>query len=465
MIFKLGDMIHPDLIKSGQGPRLAFLENADPKEIAETLISFANTEGGTIVIGLKEDGKASNNKIDSPKLEQALKEADEHCNPTVVVGNWEELDLDNGKVYVLRVPRSIELHALADGRVLIRSGTRNRPLGGQEILRLASAKNTGDFELEGLPGATRDDFSRKIIDEYLEKRADRTKRPFSGKVDDLLTEIGAIDSEGKPTVSGVLLFCEYPQQWLPQSSVVFAKFVGKTPRGESGLAGYTRREELTGPLPRLIEAAWNLIWSEMAVSAVVKGLEREETYEYPQFAVREAIVNAICHRDYRLKGRRIEIRMYSDRLEVISPGGLPGFITVENIKDEHFSRNPRIVNGLFQWGYIEELGLGIDRMIEVMQQAGHKPPTFDARPYSFAVTLYNAREKQTPPEWTRNTNHRQARALQYIRDKGSITNREYRQLCEGVSAETLRLDLVDMVEKDILVKIGSKKGTYYILKS
>jgi ATP-dependent DNA helicase RecG len=202
----------------------------------------------------------------------------------------------------------------------------------------------------------------------------------------------------------------------------------------------------------------------MAVSAVVKGLEREETYEYPQFAVREAIVNAICHRDYRLKGRRIEIRMYSDRLEVISPGGLPGFITVENIKDEHFSRNPRIVNGLFQWGYIEELGLGIDRMIEVMKQAGHKPPTFDARPYSFAVSLFNVREKQAPPEWTRNTNHRQARALQYIRDNGSITNREYRQLCEGVSAETLRLDLVDMVEKGILVKVGSKKGTYYILK-
>ncbi len=202
----------------------------------------------------------------------------------------------------------------------------------------------------------------------------------------------------------------------------------------------------------------------MAVSAVVKGLEREETYEYPQFAVREAIVNAVCHRDYRLKGRRIEVRMYSDRLEVISPGGLPGFITVENIKDEHFSRNPRIVNGLFQWGYIEELGLGIDRMIEVMEQAGHQPPDFDARPYSFAVTLYNERKTQKPPEWTRNTNHRQARALQYIREKGSITNREYRGLIKGVSAETLRLDLSDMVEKGILLKVGSKKGTYYILK-
>lgn len=457
-------MPNSELIKSGPGPRVAFLEKPDPQTVAETMVAFANTEGGTIVIGLKESGEPSKAKIDNETLESALKTADDHCNPTVVVGTWEEIDQDEAKLYALRVPRSIELHALADGRVLIRSGAKNRPLGGQEILRLASAKNTGDFESEALPGAAREDFSKKMLDEYLEKRAERTKRPFNGQVDDLLKEIGALNADGKPTMTGILLFSEYPQQWLPQSSVVFAKFVGKTPRGESGLAGYSRREELTGPLPRLIESAWNLIWSEMAVSAVVKGLEREETFEYPQFAVREAIVNAICHRDYRLKGRRIEIRMYSDRLEVISPGGLPGFITVENIKDEHFSRNPRIVNGLFQWGYIEELGLGIDRMMEVMQQAGHKPPMFDARPYSFAVTLLNEREKQAPPEWTRNTNHRQARALQYIRDQGSITNREYRQLCEGVSAETLRLDLADMVEKGILLKVGSKKGTYYIIK-
>lgn len=508
-------MPNTEILKSGEGPRLAFMESADAKEIAETLVAFANTEGGMIVIGLQSDGKPSTAKIEGNDIDIALQKADDLYNPPVVIEKWEELPLDISKdsdddessnktdqpakskesdkadtaseedsdnadkkedrkatatvtkiatAYVIRVPRSIELHALSDGRVLIRSGKTNRPLGGQEILRLASAKNTGDFESDGVPGATKDDFSRKMIDEYLEKRAERTKRPYNGKIDDLLVEIGALTREGNPTVSGILLFSEYPQQWLPQSGVVFAKFIGTTPRGESGLAGYSRREELTGPVPRLIEATWNLVWSEMAVSAVVKGLEREETFEYPQFAVREALVNAICHRDYRLRGRRIEVRMFSDRLEVISPGGLPGFITVENIKDEHFSRNPRLVNGLFQWGYIEELGLGIDRMMEVMEQAGHQPPKFDARPYSFAVTLHNERKKPKPPEWTRNTNHRQARALQYIRESGSITNREYRTLIQGVSAETLRLDLADMVEKGILIKVGSKKGTYYILK-
>ncbi len=529
-------MINPDLIRQGQGPRLAFLPTPDPQAIAETLVAFANTEGGTILIGLRPDGTPADDPPTIESVQEAIKQADELYNPPVVANKWEEVrfssvngslraplvedaeavpqavavngaekaegddsesdsssgdsaagadaaeaedpfgevgsfevqtsddDAETVVVYTLRVPRSIELHAMSDGRVLIRSGDHNRPLGGQEILRLASAKSTGDYESEAVHGATRETFNREMIEEYLAKRAERTKRPYNGKVEDLLLEIGAITEDGQPTVVGILLFTEYPQQWLPQSSVVFAKFVGTTPRGESGLAGYTRREELTGPLPRLIESAWNLIWSEMAVSAVVKGLEREERTEYPQFAVREAIVNAICHRDYRLRGRRIELRMYSDRLEVISPGGLPGFITVENIKDEHFSRNPRIVNGLFQWGYIEELGLGIDRMIEVMEQAGHQPPHFDARPYSFAVTLYNEREKPKPPDWMRNTNHRQAKALQYIREQGSITNREYRQLCEGVSAETLRLDLVDMVEKGILIKVGSKKGTHYILK-
>lgn len=514
-------MITADLIKNGQGARVAFLHKADPKLFSETLIAFANAEGGVIVVGLHEDGTPSSAKLDMEVVQKMHKSADELCSPPVVVDRWEEVLMTEGEdddepeeeegeeptafykrdtvtlfdtasvkddddaflqaaqekpapkpsepkptftVYAVRVPRSLELHTLTDGRMLIRSASKNRPLGGQEIIRLASTKSTGEFEAETLPGATREDFSRRMIDEYLEKRAERSKRPYNGKIDDLLQEIGALTADGKPTVMGIMMFSEYPQQWLPQSSVVFAKFVGTTPRGESGLAGYVRREELTGPLPRLIESAWNLIWSEMAVSAVVKGLEREEKTEYPQFAVREAIVNSVCHRDYRLRGRRIEIRMYGDRLEVISPGGLPGFITIENIKEEHFSRNPRLVNALFQWGYIEELGLGIDRMMEVMEQAGHRPPYFDARPYSFAVTLFNAREKPRAPEWARNTNYRQARALQYIRDKGSITNREYRALCQGVSAETLRLDLVDMVEKGILIKVGSKKGTHYILK-
>jgi ATP-dependent DNA helicase RecG len=202
----------------------------------------------------------------------------------------------------------------------------------------------------------------------------------------------------------------------------------------------------------------------MRVGAVVVGLQREEQPEYPSFAVREALVNAIAHRDYRLSGRRVEIRMYEDRLEVISPGGLPGYITVDNIVEEHFSRNPRLVAGLFQWGYIEELGLGIDRMIEEMLQRGHPAPEFRATPYSFSVSLHNARERRPVPAWEQNMNERQMRALGHVREFGRITNRDYRTVCPNVSAETLRLDLADLVSKGLLLKVGDKRGTYYILK-
>jgi ATP-dependent DNA helicase RecG len=149
---------------------------------------------------------------------------------------------------------------------------------------------------------------------------------------------------------------------------------------------------------------------------------------------------------------------------VISPGGLPGFITIDNIVEEHFSRNPRLVNGLFQWGYIEELGLGIDRMIEDMVSGGQPPPRFKAQPFSFTVTLYNARERKAVPKWESVMNERQARALQFIRDSGRITSRDYQLLCPDVSPETLRLDLNDLVNRGVLLRIGAKKGTYYVIK-
>jgi ATP-dependent DNA helicase RecG len=103
-------------------------------------------------------------------------------------------------------------------------------------------------------------------------------------------------------------------------------------------------------------------------------------------------------------------------------------------------------------------------MIEEMAQAGHPPPAFKDTPYSFTVSLSNVRERPPTPRGVPTMNERQAKALAYIRENGRITNREYRQICPGVSPETLRLDFVDLVERGLLLKIGAKKGTYYILK-
>jgi ATP-dependent DNA helicase RecG len=455
-------MITTTILKAGPSQLVEYLPDLDVDALAETLVAFANGDGGTIIVGLDERGKPTG-RVYPEDVESALRRAEVLCRPPIHTG-WEQVDLAGSSLIAVSVARSAELHSVADGRVVIRMGADNRPLAGDAIRQLAATKSSGEFETEVVPGARRADLDDEVIAEYLAKREERQRRRVTAAPDELLQEIGALDARGQPTVAGMLLFGRNPQQFLPQTGLVFVKFIGTEPRGEGGLPGYGRREEITGPLARVIEGAWEVIWEEMHVGAVVKGLEREERTEYPPFAVRECLVNAVCHRDYRLKGRRIEIRMFADRMEVISPGGLPGFITVDNLVEEHFSRNPRLVAGLFQWGYIEELGLGIDRMIEEMTQAGHRPPQFKATPYSFTVSLSNVKERRAMPQWEKAMNERQARALTYLRERGQITNREYQQLCPDVSAETLRLDLADLVDRGAVMRIGAKKGTYYILK-
>jgi ATP-dependent DNA helicase RecG len=462
---------------------LALLPDANVQTLAETLVAFANSDGGTVVLGFDERGK-QNERFNIEEIEGILRQAASQTTPPVRA-MLEPMNTAEAAM-MIRVPRSLDLHSLQDGRVFVRVGADNRALTGDEIRNLATTKSGGDYEAETMPGATLDDFDDAMVAEYIEKREARTRRkldlenPTAKSAASLLKDIGALDYKGNPTVAGILLFGKNPQAFLPNSGVVFVKFPGVEPRGEGGRVGYGRREEINGPLARVVERTWQVIFEEMRVGAIVKGLEREEVLEYPEFAVREALVNAVCHRDYRMRGRRIEVRKYADRMEIISPGGLAGFITLDNIIEEHFSRNPRLVQGLFQWGYIEELGLGVDRMIEDMVAAGHPSPKFNATPYNFTVTMSNVKERRATPNisinlpsadaqvttvsGTMTVNERQARAIQYIRDHGRITNRDFQTICPNVTPETLRTDLSDLVEKNVLMRVGEKKGTYYIIK-
>ena len=463
---------------------LAILPNADTNPLAETLVAMANADGGNIVLGYDERGRVVTH-LTPEDVEGALRQAAAITQPPVRA-TVETSANPGGPPCFIFVPRSAELHTLADGRANVRTSGKNRALAGEEVRALASNKTVGDYEAESVPGAVMDDFDPAIVSEYIQKREERTRRRIAISQDQLLREIGALDHKNQPTVAGILLFGKNPQAFVPQSGIVFVKFPGVEPRGEGGRVGYGRREEIGGPLARVIERAYQVTVEEMRVGAVVKGLERQEVLEYPEFAVREALVNAVCHRDYRVRGRRIEIRKFADRLEIISPGGLAGYMTLDNIIEEHFSRNPRIVQGLFQWGYIEELGLGVDRMIEDLTAAGHPPPRFNATAYSFSVVMSNHKETKKPERHTaavapsaraaaqpvdeapavnaQGLNERQARAVKYLNEHGRITNRDYQTLCPDVSAETLRLDLSDMVDKGVLMRIGEKKGTYYILK-
>jgi ATP-dependent DNA helicase RecG len=443
---------------------LAFLPAPNAEALAETLIAFANAEGGTVILGAASGGEPAHILLED-EVGDALQAALRLCRPPVRT-EWQQETVPGGTVVVLRVERGDRLHALADGRVFVRKGAENRALEGERERSALAGRTAGEFELEPVAGARRSDLDDSVIDAFIERRQKRSPRGDAALPKDrLLQQLGALTDDRTPTVSGLLLFGREPQLFMPQSRAIFVRFEDVTPRGPGGAFGHGRREEITGPLPRVLDRAYRVTLEEMDKRAVVKGLQRHEETEYPTSAVREALVNAVAHRDYRITGRSIEIRMYTDRLEVISPGGLPGPMTLDNLVEEHYSRNPRLVAGLYEWGYIEELGLGIDRMIEDMKSAGHPEPKFAATEHSFTVILRKVQDVRVAAQAKGiELNERQTKAMEHLQRNGSITNSEYRDLCPEVGAETLRLDLADLVTRGLLLKIGDKRGTRYILK-
>ena len=215
----------------------------------------------------------------------------------------------------------------------------------------------------------------------------------------------------------------------------------------------------------------------------LEGLARADFTEYPVEAVREAVVNAVAHRDYSIRGEGIRVTMFADRIEFYSPGRLPGQVTVQNIVDERFSRNEAIVQVLADLGLIERLGYGINRMLRLMADWGLPSPTFQETAGGFLVTLRGrgvVEEAGVAPkvvpaqmrQWARlGLNERQLAAMEHLVAHGRITNREYRELSPDITDETVRRDLADLVDKNLILvdknlilRIGDKRATYYILK-
>ncbi len=229
------------LLQRGPGQTIAFIERPSANLLAETMVAFANTDGGTILLGVNRQGRVTDYLLDDD-VEDELVRAMVLCRPPVVT-SWEQFQHRDGVVVALKVARSPELHALADGRVLIRAGAQNKPPSGEVIRHLAATKSSGDFEAEPMAGTTLVDLDKHVLDEYLRLRQERGGRPLRGSLTDHLVEIGAMLEDGTPTVAGMLLFGKHPQSFLTQSRNLFFKFIGKEPRGRDGLAGYRRPGE------------------------------------------------------------------------------------------------------------------------------------------------------------------------------------------------------------------------------
>ena len=458
------------LLGAGPHARAAFFPARTNKQtLAETLAAMANADGGVVVLGVTSRG-APQPDLDLSALRELVVDAGLVTDPPLILPSPQVVETETGApVIVVQAPAGLPHVYSLRGVYWTRTGAQNRPLTTPELRRLLLDRSESGYESQPVTDAIVADLDQGRIARYLDQMGvppdeDPVQALTSRGCVTLRTLEGLPALEPTPTVAGLLLFGREPQRFLRSAELICVRYAGIV-MGDEFV-----RQDLGGTLADQIRQAEAFVTSNMRRGMRIRGLAREETTEYPLPVVREAIVNAIAHRDYSIRGEGIRVLMFADRLEVYSPGRLPGHVTVANIKDERYSRNAAIVAVLSDLGYIERLGYGIDRMIATMQEAGLPAPAFEETSAGFKVILQSTGAdlvsgQPQQQRWGHTfLNDRQEAAMAYIQQHGRITNSDLQALCPDVHPETIRRDLAELVEQNLLLRIGTKRATYYILK-
>ncbi|NTU72127.1 MAG: hypothetical protein HGB10_09960 [Coriobacteriia bacterium] len=348
-----------------------------------------------------------------------------------------------------------------------------RASGARDLDTDESAVAPLEYELTALPGTSTADLDTELVREYL--RGPTRRRSAGGVSDvgliDAMRELKAVSGPSgreRLTVLGALFFAKRPERLLVQSKVRFVEFPGVAVATTGEKVAYRYTEEVTGTITQLIARMERLHKERLAPGVLADGFRLEELPAVPLFALREAMVNAVCHRDYSLVGANIQVRLFADRLEVQSPGGLPGPVTVENILTESYARNPRVADILRDLGYVERHGLGIDNMYSSMEEGHLPPPEFRNSETSFTVILRFRPAEETDPEaWLHeigaaSLDPDMQKALVYARRVGRIAASDYASFSLEQDSQTEKR-LRRLVRDGWLIQHGTGTDAYYSL--
>jgi len=373
-----------ELIQNGENSGVEFKrDDIPPEKLAKEMAALLNLEGGHILLGVEDDRSVSGLARDPAKAEEWVMEAARtHLRPAAIP-YWETIEWSEGKILGI-----VSLSADAPDKpykakrgsawvTQIRVGTSTRDATDEEEVRLYQQSGRLQYDRKPVPGSSLADLDQRRLINYFR---DIRRQSFPAEADQegwlrllVNTELMAEDrGRAIPSTGGLLLFGTRPHKYLPQSGITAVAYVGT----EKDYAA-KERTVIRGPVVALLSETENLVDSGVITQAldfvrrntsvaawIDEGGRRQERWDYPLEAVREAIVNAIAHRDYTITVIDIELSIYSDRLEVISPGRLPNTVTVEKMRAGYrASRNELIKEVLRDYRYIEATGLGVPRKI------------------------------------------------------------------------------------------------------
>ena len=428
----------------------------------DAIPAMAMTSGGLIIHGVSDDRTI----IGCPLSQKTLNNISQYANECDVQVEVRPILVDGVELTITTVPEVRgRIVTTPDGRLLRRSGGDSQPLRGDAVARFVKARLEHSGEEEILEHSAVEDFDLKAVNRAL-KADGRAPVRRSGLMRALVDLGVARPAEATADIqalaAAVVLFSVDPRRHIPRAAIQLVRRTGVGP----GPGPSSARAESAGPLTTVAEQCLAFITEHTRRHEIVTGLRRETIPEYPEDVLREAIVNALAHRDYGLVGSTVDITIWDDRIEVTSPGPLPGHITVDNMRGEHYSRNPRIMRVLKTVGLVEEYGDGVDRMFREMESRLLEPPLFRASTDSVTVTLLNRMLVDIDDQvWLRSLSDIQMtpeerRALVVANREGSVTPRRLRELMPDADIGAI---LAAATAKGLLVRRGTRGGSRYVL--
>ena len=433
-----------------------------PADIRDTIAAMAMTHGGLIVHGVDDRRLLVGCPLSQNTQDRITRIAAE-CGVDVQLLALAVGDLELTLCAVPEVRGRIV--TTPDGRLLRRVGGDSRPLRGDAMARFVREREHRAGEDEPLAVVDLSVFDIAAVNRAL--TADGRPAVRRDGIARALTDLGVAVAASPPLESRVLraalvLFAADPREHMRGAAVQLVRRAGVGP----GPGPSAAREECAGPLAETLDCCLRFVAAHTRQFEVVTGSRRDALPEYPEPVLREAIVNALAHRDYGLAGATVDITVWDDRIEVRSPGPLPGHITLDNMRAEHYSRNPRIMRVMKIMGLVEEYGDGIDRMYREMEARLMEPPVFEATASSVTVTLRNRMLVDIEDQvWLNqlgsgDVTSDERRATVAARRAGSVTPRDLRAMLPDTDVAAL---LARMVNKGLLTRVGHRGGTRYEL--
>ncbi len=438
------------VLTSGETETLEFKESLN-KAVYETISAFANTKGGTILLGVNNRGGIVGVEPSTRFLEDLTNRV---VNKLSLYPEIETMDIGDKRIIAVKIARS-GYPVSYEARYYERVGNTTREMSPEKLQAFLLRRKTWDsltdgFSLEQMDTETIRRFVRLAVERnrLIDVSLDELPEVVLGKLE-LMTD-------GKLTNGAILLFGKNPQKHFINLCVRIGRLKTETTIIDDKWA--------KGNLFQQFDETLNIVKQHIGVRYEIKEVEREDIWDYPLPALREAVLNALVHRDYFNIANFTTIKVYDDHIWFSNPGGLPEGITVEQLKRPHQSylRNPLIAKVFYLAGYIEQYGSGTVRMVEWMKEAGLPEPEYKEELGGFSVYFY--KDIYTEENLRKmGLNERQIKAVMYVKEKGKITNKEYQDTM-GVSKPMATIDLKNLVEKKVFEKLGTTgRGTEYTL--